>query len=164
MKIIPSSNSNNIGTNSNNDGGNAVSDGMTISSLSLSLLCPYFYANQCNGGSPSSKTVSDACFLTIEDLKTLADGDNNDSISSKNKANPMSPRESVVPLGQSEINTNRITKSDIEKLQQWMEEFLTIESYDNESDDRFINASTKGNTIIIGYYLYYISIIIFLSI
>jgi len=137
---------------------------MTISSLSLSLLCPYFYANQCNGGVPSSKTVSDACFLTIEDLKTLADGDNNDSISSKNKANPMSPPESVVSLGQSEINTNRITKSDIEKLQQWMVEFLTIESYDNETDDRFINASTKGNAIIIGYYLYYISIIIFLSI
>ena len=152
MKIIPSSNSNNIGTNSNNDGGNAVSDGMTISSLSLSLLCPYFYANQCNGGAPSSKAVSDACFLTIEDLKTLADGDNNDSISSsKNKANPVSPRESV-PLGQPEINTNRITKSDIEKLQQWLLEFLTIESNDNQSDDRFINASTKGNTIIIGYY------------
>jgi len=160
MKIIPSSN--NIGTDSTNDGGNAVSDGMTTSSLSLSLICPYFYANQCNGGAPSSKTVSDACFLTIEDLETLADSDNNDSISSKTKANPVTPRESV-PLGQSEINT-RITKSDIEKLQQWMVEFLTIESYDNESDDRFINASTKGNTIIIGYYYYYISIIIFLSI
>lgn len=144
-------------TDSNNDGSNSVSDGMTISSLSLSLLCPYFYANQCNSGTPSSKTISDLCFLTIEDLKKLADGDNNDS-TSKIKA-----RESV-PLGQSEIDTDRITKSDIEKLQQWTMEFLIIESYDKESDDRFINASTKGNTIIIGNLYYDLSIIIFLSI
>jgi hypothetical protein len=134
-KIIPS-NSNNV---NNNDGNNNDSNNSKNIPSSLSFVCPYFYAEQCKGGAPSSDSVDDVCFVSIEDIKKLVDPvviidntipESNDSIVLENESNTKACK--------------IITNQDIEKLEQWLIEFLTIDTYNKEIDDRLINASTKG--------------------
>jgi len=142
-KIIPS-NSNNV--NNNDDNNNDSNNSKNIPS-SLSFVCPYFYAEQCKSGVPSSDSVDDVCFVSIEDIKKLVDH-NFDATK-----NPVVIIDNTIPESndsivlENESNTKAckiITNQDIEKLEQWLIEFLTIDTYNKEIDDRLINASTKG--------------------
>ena len=105
---------------------------------------------------PSSDSVDDVCFVSIEDIKKLVD--HNDDATKTPVViigNTISDSNDSIVLG-NETNNKAcriITNQDIEKLEQWLIEFLTIDTYNKEIDDRLINASTKGIYIHITIYL-----------
>jgi len=130
------------------------------SSSSLALLCPYFNAKLCkSGNTPNDEDIKDICFITLTDLETLANFEDDAIISNAayvndddDDANFISNLGNSFFQGNDNDNDNdndgfsndKVNEKEIEKLGRWLKEFLNPELYDTENIDRFINASTKA--------------------